>query len=238
MQRLFQPLCAITLAAGLCAPAAAADAVTDAMQSAYAPYRVALFKTNAKSQAESSTAIAEAIDAWSQLRTRFAAQPPAPYDRDALFARTLEQVDAVYRQAQKEAAANQLSQAHETLEQARDLMAQLRQRNHVFIFSDAMNAYHAQMERVLQTDPKAWAQPSMHLRLAASVGTLDYLAQQLVQATPPAYAAKPEFQRGLQAIHDSVQALQQALWAQQDAAAQQALGKLKAPYSKFFLQFG
>ena len=44
----------IALAAGslLAFQAHAADALTDAMQAAYAPYRVALFKTNGESQDE------------------------------------------------------------------------------------------------------------------------------------------------------------------------------------------
>ena len=38
----------------------AADAITDAMQAAYAPYRMALYKTNGSSQAESLQALQQA----------------------------------------------------------------------------------------------------------------------------------------------------------------------------------
>lgn len=225
--------------AALCSGAAwAADPVTDAMQSAYGPYRAALFKTNSNAQAESLAAITEAQKSWAALRERFAAKPPAPYDRDALFADSLAKVDAVYRKAAKEVSDNQLATAHETLEEARDLMAELRKRSNVVVFSDAMNAYHAQMEHVLGDGPAVLGGSGTRAPLVASVGALHYLAQQLVSNTPASLASNTEFQQALQAVLGSVNALQKALWAQDDGAAKEALSKLKAPYSKFFLKFG
>lgn len=216
----------------------AADPVTDAMQSAYAPYRVALFKTNSNAQAEALAAVAEAQKVWTALRERFAAKPPAPYDRDAQFTDSLARVDAVYRKAAKEVSDNQLTAAHETLEEARDLMAELRKRNNVIVFSDAMNAYHAQMEHVLGDGPSMLASTGTRAPLVASVGALHYLAQQLVSNTPASLAANPEFQQALEAVLGSVNTLQKALWAQDDGATKEALSKLKVPYSKFFLKFG
>ena len=50
--KLHQHVAIVVLGACAVMPAFAADAVTDAMQAAYGPYRVALFKTNSNSQAE------------------------------------------------------------------------------------------------------------------------------------------------------------------------------------------
>lgn len=229
---------AVAMTALLSGAAVAADPVTDAMQSAYGPYRVALFKTNSNAQAEALAAVTDAQKSWAALRERFAAKPPAPYDRDAQFADTLAQVDAVYRKAGQEVSSNQLATAHETLEAARDLMAELRKRNNVVVFSDAMNAYHAQMEHVLNDGPGVLGSTGTRAPLVASVGALHYLAQQLASNTPAPLAANAEFQPALQAVLGSVNALQKALWAQDDGAAKEALSKLKAPYSKFFLKFG
>ena len=55
----------------------------------------------------------------------------------------------VYAKALAEVGANQLSRAHEMLEEARDIMADLRRRNQVITCSDHMNACHAEMEHVL-----------------------------------------------------------------------------------------
>ena len=79
------------LAISVCAalPAFAADVVTDAMQAAYGPYRVALFKTNSNSQAEAQLAMTQAQQSWGKLATQFGSKPPAPYDRDTAFGASL-----------------------------------------------------------------------------------------------------------------------------------------------------
>jgi hypothetical protein len=212
------------LLSGACAAfnAFAADPVTDAMQDAYAPYRAALFRTNSASQAESQAAISQAQQSWARLSAQFGAAPPAPYDRDPAFAASLAEVSKVYARAAEQIAANQLAPAHETLEHARDIMAELRRRNQVIVYSDHMNAYHAEMERVVGDGAKALAQPGGMAPLTASVGALAYLAGRL----------------NSKAVQQSVGELQAALFAQDAPAAKAALQRLKSPYGKLFLKFG
>jgi hypothetical protein len=219
------------LAALLCGAAAhAADPATDAMQAAYVPYRAALFRTE--------RALADAQRAWQAVQQRFAAAPPVPYAGDAGFAATLQQVAAVYTEADRLVRAGQLPQAHEALEQVRDLLAALRQRNGVVVFSDAMNDYHAEMEHVLGEGPKALQQPQGWMQLMARAGTLDYLAARLLQQAGTALKANAEFTQGQRAVAESVAALRAALLAQDTAAVQKALSGLKGPYSRLFLKFG
>jgi len=231
------PLLALA-AALLAAPAHAADPVTDAMVAAYAPYRAALFRTNSKAQAESEQAVAQAQLAWKALVERFAARPPAPYDRDAAFGPTLAQVAAVYDRAAVEVRERKLAEAHETLEQARDLMADLRRRNQVVVYSDHMNAYHEVMEHVLIDGPQMLAAPQGAGLLLAQTGALEYLARQLRSEAPPALRGDADFMSLLQAVEASVAALKTALLAQDMAAVRDAMGKLKPPYSRMFLKFG
>ncbi|NCB61475.1 MAG: hypothetical protein EOM46_29400, partial [Gammaproteobacteria bacterium] len=75
----------------LSATASAADAFTDAMQQAYVPYRVALFKTNNGTPDEALKSVQQAKLAWTKITDQFSAQAPAPYDRDENFAATLKQ---------------------------------------------------------------------------------------------------------------------------------------------------
>lgn len=220
------------------ASARAADAFTDAMQQAYAPYRAALFRTNSGDQAASAQAVAQARQAWTAVRERFATAAPAPYDRDAGFAATLAEVDAVYVRAVRQVAGGGLAEAHETLEAIRDLLADLRRRNQVVVFSDAMNAYHAQMEHVLQAGPGWLARPGDLPRLTAAAGALAYLADALAGDAPAALRDDATFAAGLQAVRHSVQALLSALTAGDADAARAALGQLKKPYSQLFLRFG
>lgn len=138
--RFSGPMKTIGLAAlvTLHAVASAGDPVTDAMQAANGPYRMALYKTNGKSQAEALQALTQAQQAWDQLGNQFSAKPAAPYDRDAAFASSVAAVSMVYAKALVEVNANQLGAAHNTLEDARDIMSDMRQRNNVVVFSDHM----------------------------------------------------------------------------------------------------
>jgi len=231
---------AVVLVVGLCAATSvlAADPVTDAMQEAYAPYRAALFKTNSASRAESLQAMNQAQQSWSQLSERFSAKPPAPYDRDPGFAASLAEVTRVYAKASGQIAADQLGAAHETLEQARDILASLRRRNQVIVFSDHMNAYHAEMEHVIKDGAEMLEQPHGIARLTAVSGALSYLADKLVAEAPASYGKNEEFVALARAVRQSVDDLQAALFAQDAAAARAAMKKLKPPYGKLFLKFG
>lgn len=225
----------LTLAA---APARAADPVTDAVQAAYVPYRTALFRTNAGAQAESVQAMDAARRAWQGVAARFAQARPAPYDRDDAFDATLGQVGQVYERAAAQVTAGRLAEAHETLEAVRDLLAELRRRNGVIVYSDHMNAYHAEMEHLIEAGPGGLGTPQGHMRLMARAGVLEYLAARLRTEAAPALAADPEFTPLARAVEASVQSLQRALLAQDADAVRAALGGLKGPYSRLFLRFG
>jgi hypothetical protein len=231
---------AVALLLGACATfsALAADPVTDAMQDAYAPYRTALFKTNGASQAESQQAMTQAQQSWARLSAQFGTAPPAPYDRDAAFAASLAEVAKVYARAAEQISANQLAAAHETLEHARDIMAEVRRRNQVIVYSDHMNAYHAEMELVINDGSKVLAQPNGIPQLTATAGALGYLAGRLTTEAPEKYAKNEEFVSLAKAVQKSVSDLQAALFAQDAPAAKAAIQKLKAPYGKLFLKFG
>lgn len=218
--------------------ASAADPVTDAMQKAYAPYRAALFKTNSNSQADSQHAIDQARAAWAGIVKQFSAKAPAPYDRDAQFTASLTEVGKVYDKAAGEIAQGKLSEAHETLEEAREVMAELRHRNNVVVFSDHMNAYHAQMEYVLIEGPKTLETASGLLELTAQTGALEYLATRLASEAPADIAANEEFKSLLAAVQKSVTDLKAALFSQDKAKVKDAIGKIKLPYSKMFIRFG
>jgi hypothetical protein len=234
---MFRYVLTLTLivASGL---SAAADPVTDAMQAAYAPYRAALFKTNSASQAEAQQAISQAQQSWRSLSERFGSKPPAPYDRDAGFGESLAGVTKIYDAAATEIARNDLAAAHETLEAARETLAELRQRNNVVVFSDHMNAYHAQMETVLGKGSALAATADGRFELGLQAGALDYLATRLSAETPASLRANADFQSLLGAVQTSVRALKDALRTQDGARIQAALAQLKAPYSKLFVRFG
>jgi hypothetical protein len=219
--------------------ARAADPFTDAVTAAYAPYRQALFRTNAKAQAESEQAMAQARRAWQDVVDRFAAgAPPVPYAGDAGFRATLEAVARVYAESDTLVRAGRLADAHEALEQVRDLLAELRRRNGVVTFSDHMNAYHAEMEQVLQRGPALLGGEQPGLELMAHAGVLAYLAGQLETQAPPALRAAEGFATARAAVAASVAALRSAALGGDREAMRRALAGLKGPYSRLFLAFG
>lgn len=228
----------LVVAMSFAAAAQAADPVTDLMQAANAPYRMALFQTNSKDPGEARRALLQAQQAWNTLSTRFGTKPAAPYDRDGSFAVSLGEVSRVYDQALKEVDAGQLETAHNTLERVRDIMAGMRQRNQVVVFSDHMNAYHSQMEVIMLQGNETLTQPRGMLQLTAQAGALTYLAKQLEAQAPADLTKNAEFTGLLKAVNQSVANLEAALLNQDLAAIKDALGKLKGPYSKLFAKFG
>lgn len=218
--------------------ARAADPVTDAMVAAYVPYRAALFQTNSASASQAADALRQARSAWADLMARHAGQAAAPYDRDTSFGATLREVDGLYAKAETQVQRGALAEAHETLERVREVLADLRQRNGVVVYSDHMNAYHAAMEHVL-LEGKAWAaQPDGQWALAEQVGVLAYLANRLRSEAPESLRSQAAFTSMQQAVSDSVQRLREAVRAGQTDAVVAALGQLKGAYSKLFLRFG
>jgi hypothetical protein len=236
-----RPTAALTLwlaASTLSLSALAADPVTDAIQKAYAPYRAALFKTNAGQAGESAEALRQAQAAWTQVAQVVKSQPTVPYANDALMARTLTGVEGFYASAAQQVAAGKLSEAHATLESVRDLLSELRRQNQVVVYSDHMNAYHAQMEHLLDEGPN-WLQAADGLpRLAAQTGVLNYLAERLTSEAPAAVQASPEFKELLAAVNRSVAGLTSAVASGDRAQIEKAIGQVKAPYSKLFIKFG
>jgi hypothetical protein len=222
----------------LATPAWAADAVTDAMQAAYGPYRAALFKTNAKAQADSEQAVTDARAQFRALGERYSDKPAVPYDRDLEFAATLKKVDQVLAKADAEIKARNLAQGHETLEEVRDLLGELRRRNGVVVFSDHMNAYHEEMEHVFNDGAATLAKPGGLLALAGQAAVLDYLAKRLKSEAPAALARDAEFTSLVGAVQASVNALRAAIERQDEAAVREAIAKIKSPYGRLFIKFG
>ncbi len=230
----------ISLIAALCAStfAFAGDPVTDAMVTANAPYRMALYKTNGISQTEALQAVTQARQAWNQFSLQYAAKPAAPYDRDAAFAKSVAAVSAVYEKALAEVNANDIKLAHDTLEAVRDITAEMRQRNQVVVFSDHMNAYHSQMETMMSQGHTALSQPKGLLHMTAQTGALSYLAKQLGLQASENLSKNPEFTSLMNAVNQSVSQLEAAVLNQDVAATKEAISKLKGPYSKLFAKFG
>jgi len=216
----------------------AADTVTQAIQEAYVPYRVALLKTSSGSVQEARQALAKAAGQWNGLQSQLGGQISAPYAGDVDFGADIERVGLVYKEAGERLSANDKAGAHEALERIRDILSGMRQRNDVVVFSDHMNAYHAKMEQVLFEGPKLLEKPAGLFSLTLMAGALDFLAQRLSEGAPSPLHDDEEFRVLVGALQASVSALKTALATQNADLVRDALAGLKLPYARLFVKFG
>jgi hypothetical protein len=220
------------------AAASAADAVTEAIQASYPACRSALFRTQSKAQAESEATVAQARLAWRAVHERFGAHPLPPYDRDPGFLDTLTDISVLYDIAERQVRSRQLAQGHQTLEKARALLAELRRRNGVISYSDHVDAYHAELEALLDEGQQLAERPQGALLLMARVGRLELLAVRLRSEAAASASIDAGFAPALQAVEASLAALRQAVLSQDPGRMRNALLGLRGPYSQFFLRFG
>lgn len=222
-------------AVGTSLSAAAADEFTDALQRAYVPYRVALFKTNSGSLPDAKAALDAGASAWAVVATRYASGAPAPYASDKRLPDSMAAVDKSWREAIGLVAAGNAAGAHVALEAIQATLADLRARNQVIVYSDHMNAYHAEMEEALTIKPSSDGAFADAIRRHA---VLSYLARRLHDAAPASMNEDTAFRELLGGVDGSLKSLGEAIASKDAGGLGEALGKLKQPYSKLFLRFG
>lgn len=205
------------------------------MRAAYADYRAALFRTNQNDPAGSRAAIAAFAVKWQQLATDWRRSPPPQYADDQRLGPTLDEIAQVNAEAARLVEAGKVADAHEVLEKIRDAIGALRARNGVVTFSDHMNAYHEQMEKVLLGSYDGYS-PAGLTALRDDLAVLAYLADALKTARPAAEA--PAIDEAIAPVLASVEAVRQALAGGDTAAIRNAVKALKPPYSRLFLRFG
>jgi uncharacterized protein YukE len=206
------------------------------LRSVYGEYRVALFQSSAGNAEATAKALQSLNQKWEALSQEWAFAPPPQYADDSLLARTMTSVDTVIDKAADEAARGDLAMAHATLEVIRSEIGDLHGRNGVIGFSDRMNAYHAEMEKVLEGATGGESEDAMAaLRDAATV--LAYLADDIA-AHPAPEAADPAYEPLVDGLLQSVQALQTAVRSGDAARVKAAITGLKPAYSKLFVKFG
>jgi hypothetical protein len=199
----------------------------DAMRSAYGKYRIALFATNSGKTEAAAKAIGDFSAAWSLLNN---GQVPPQYEDDSDFSNTMRAVADLASKADVAVAAGALPDAHETLEHIRDEIGNMHLRSGLFTVSDRMNAYHARMEEVI-------GNPDMDAKAAyGAAAVLTYLIDDII-AHPPAEAG-PDYASLAADVKASIDALKSAAEAGNSDAIKAAIGGLKQPYSKLFLNFG
>lgn len=206
------------------------------LRDAYGAYRAALFQSNAGNAAATTEAMAAFSSKWDALSATWGTEAPPQYADDARFGETLSAVASIADSAAAQVAGGDLAAAHLTLEEVREAIGALHDRNGIVTFSDRMNAYHAKMEEVLALDPAALTADDMPM-VVGEAAVLAYLANDI--AAHPAPEAEDEaYAPLLAAFLSSVGTFDAAARTGDVETVRAAIGGLKVPYSKLFAKFG
>jgi hypothetical protein len=222
----------------LAAVPASADPVRQAeaeLRASYSDYRLALLRTNQNDPAGSLLAIDAFNQSWSRIVAGWRQAPPQ-FASDAMLADTLRAVAERVAKARSETAQGLLPQAHETLEEVRELVAGLRARNGVVSFSEPLNAYHHQMEVVLNEPYDGLSSAGLR-RLGDDAAVLLYLAKRLL-AAPALNEDKAERDRLIAPVIAASEALRRAVSLGEPEAVKQVLRTIKPPFARLFVRFG
>ncbi|KAF0133614.1 MAG: hypothetical protein FD152_1584 [Xanthobacteraceae bacterium] len=220
-----------------CAPVSAGPfrAGEDDVRAAYADYRAALFRTNQNDAAASRASIDAFRAKWSALATAWARQAPPQYADDPALGSTLQDVAATAEEAARLTEAGRLADAHEVLERIRDQLAALRMRNGIRSFSEPVNAYHEQMEKIVLGTYGSFSAEGLSA-LRDDVAVLDHLAAELGKPGP--WNRPAGVDAALPPIRASIAAVRAALAGSDREALRAAIKALKPAFSRMFLQFG
>jgi soluble cytochrome b562 len=204
----------------------------------YAAYRVALFTTNTGDGEKSKKALGQFTEKWTAMTGEYSKSPPPQYQDDGLWSETLSAIANQLEKANAEVGNGELPAAHLALEGIREEVGALHARNGVEQFSDRMNAYHAEMEHVLDMDMAAIDETSARTLLERAA-VMSYLAKDILQFPPSGTSPQDTDYAALSSAFSA--SVDQFLSAARDGNPEnmkKAVAGLKVPYSKFFLKYG
>lgn len=202
---------------------------------AYAPYRAALMQTNQKDKAATEKSLQAFETAWSGLMSTYRTSPPPQYADDAGWPQTVGAIEQIIATAKADTAKGDLAKAHEVLEGVRDRLGELRARNGVVTFSDRLDAYHEQMEKVLSGK---YGGPDGLGKLREDAAVLQHLTVLAQRYAQGVLQAQTTFKESLGALALSANALLEAARTGDQMAIEKAMKALKPTYAKIFVQFG
>lgn len=209
------------------------------VEKAYGKYRVALFQTNKDDMEKSSKANKAFINMWIQIRDSFADNPPDVYGTDPMWSQTIDKVLQIAEKSGEQIAASEFAEAHETLEEIRDQLSELRARNSVIVFSDHINNYHEVMEGLvtMPLSPKSITSEQIVV-LGQKLAVLQYLAVAIEENAPDRIKTQEKYQALEKGLFQSIADVKAALKKGEAEQIKKSVKMLKPAYAKLFVNFG
>ncbi|HLN22453.1 MAG TPA: hypothetical protein VK558_00565 [Patescibacteria group bacterium] len=208
---------------------------------AWAQYRDALIHSapDHPDAAATKEALSAFTSAWRGLENRWSAQPPPQYGEDADFGDELAAIGDVARHAARQTRANEIEQAHITLQQVRALLADMRRKNGLERYTDQLDAFD---EKLAETADDGLDLPTLthdqQVTLTEQVAVLMFLAERMEKRAPGNLADDEIFLAQVEGIASQLRGLWVAVQDGQRAPITAALSDLRRSFDQFYLSYG
>jgi hypothetical protein len=181
----------------------------------------------------------EFSDKWAKLRQRFENAPPPPYAGDAEWANTLARIATIAERGKELIEQEKAKQAHEELAKIRRELAALRARNGVVAFSDRIDAYGKQIEKIspLRVTKRPLQEADYKLLRDRSEEILRLLDVMAAEA-PQRYRDDPGFAPALEDNRRAVKTLLDYLDKRHERGIKGSIRDVRAAYGLLFLKYG
>ncbi|MEO5372787.1 MAG: hypothetical protein H7840_00755 [Alphaproteobacteria bacterium] len=229
---------AVSLSAGsLSAGAGPIAEFEGRLREVYAQYRTALLAAEAGDRQAATAAVGGFIEGWAAVVKAYSGAPPPHYSEDPEWTGTLDAVRDMAEDARSSLGRGDIEEARHSLEEIRDVMADLRRRNGIIGFGDRLVAFHEQMEGVIDSD---FARIDGRQRgvLREQTAVLLYLVGAMRRDAPTHLAIDDEFKSLVDALDTVIEALHDSLSGSDRAAMLRAAKAIRPAYARLFRKYG
>ncbi len=212
----------------------------DALDDAYAPYRMSLPLTKKKDNQQAALKkMNEFMTKWAALSDKYLNNPPAPYNQSPLWKEAMTRTPQIMRDGISKVEAGEIKKGHEIIEEIRDLLGKLRFSVNIRTFSDYVNTYHIEMERLVKIKhSKKSLTPENIIKVREKVALLSFLMHEAKAAAPEKYVNNEKFQKFLNGNVKLLSTLRTSLEKGEVKKILALLSKIKPAYKKLFVNFG
>jgi hypothetical protein len=236
---------AILIIAGaglLFSPAQAADlkAFNEAVALAYQHYRGASFYLRTKNLAVATFELDDMQVAWRVVEARFSDAPPDSFAGDPAWRETLRDIGARIEKALDAAGDGDLKRVAAFVGPVRGLLATLRARNNVYVFSDCVNEANAAGEAILAFRPRphAFDDEAWVNRLRAQAAVVAYIYAKCGKTAPEALRNDAGFNRLIEGALDEMKTVLEAIKTKNSRLLAITLGEFRSFDRILFLNYG
>jgi len=211
-----------------------------AKQGTYRYYRSAWFYLRTGNVDLAALELSVFVRGWDEIQSRFSEAPPGPFDNDPLWREGLAEIDALAADGMAALEAGDGEAAKASLKGIPRVMADLRARNGVVTFSDAVDALAQAMESLwrYRHETADFNDQTTMTDLSEGAARLRAAFDRLRNDAPDEVAFDDQFLRLVSDSDAAVARLEDALEARDQTALVNALRELRSFERLLWLNFG